>query len=63
MQLFDYLKIQTLDNKSKMFIYKLLSKNDKIAKHTVKLLEKRRERGELPPIPNSDNGTEENNIT
>ena len=51
--LFDYLKIQTLDNKSKMFIYKLLSKNDKIAKHTVKLLEKRRKSGELPPLKNT----------
>jgi len=46
--LFAYLGIKTLDRKSKYFIYNLLSKNDKIAKHTVKLLKKRRAAGELP---------------
>ena len=48
--LFTYLNIKTLDRKAKLFIYKLLAKNDKIEKHTVKLLEKRRKRGELPPV-------------
>ena len=48
--LFAYLNIKTLDRKTKYFIYKLLAKNDKITKHTVKLLEKRREAGELPPV-------------
>ena len=48
--LFIYLGIKTLDRKSKYFIYNLLSKNDKIAKHTVKLLKKRRAAGELPPV-------------
>ncbi|RLD11189.1 MAG: hypothetical protein DRI44_04240 [Chlamydiae bacterium] len=48
--LFTYLNIKTLDRKSKYFIYKLLAKNDKIAKHTVKLLKKRRKSGELPPV-------------
>jgi len=47
--LFVYLGIKTLDRKSKYFIYNLLSKNDKIAKHTIKLLKKRRAAGELPP--------------
>ena len=47
--LFAYLNIKTLDRKSKYFIYNLLAKNDKIAKHTVKLLKKRRAAGELPP--------------
>jgi len=50
--LFKYLKIQTLTTKDKLFVYKLLAKNDKIAKHTVKLLEKRRKSGELPPLTN-----------
>ena len=48
--LFAYLGIKTLDRKSKYFIYKLLAKNDKIEKHTVKLLDKRRKAGELPPV-------------
>jgi len=48
--LFAYLNIKTLDRKTKYFIYKILAKNDKITKHTVKLLEKRRKAGELPAV-------------
>ena len=50
--LFAYLNIKTLDRKTKYFIYKILAKNDKITKHTVKLLEKRRKAGELPAVSN-----------
>jgi len=54
--LFNYLRIRTLDMRTKRFLYRVLAKNDRIARHTKKLLARRRARGELPPLPDSTKG-------
>jgi len=46
--LFNYLKIETLDSKSRRFINKILTKTNRIEKHTEKLIKRRIKRGELP---------------
>jgi len=46
--LFNYLKIETLDSKSRRFINKILMKTHRIEKHTEKLIKRRIKRGELP---------------
>jgi heptose I phosphotransferase len=46
--LLEYLEKPTLSSHDKSMVRKILAKTDRIAKHTVKLLERRRRRGELP---------------
>jgi len=46
--LFAYLGITALDRRSRLFLYRILAKCNRVEKHTDKLLKRRRARGELP---------------
>ena len=43
-----YLRIDTLDEQARRFAFRVLRKSTRVARHTEKLLERRRRRGELP---------------
>lgn len=45
-----YMGVSKCNRPIKLFIYRIMRKADKVARHTEKLLARRRARGELPPV-------------